>query len=291
VAEAKRTAMLAALARAAAHANRDPAVRGPDHLAIRYLGPPWTWVVRFAPVRRLVEEANELRLPGIYGFAWARTRYIDEVVAAELTRGLEQLVILGAGYDTRAFRYDDRLRGARVFEVDLPATSARERRLMPAAVGSAPDNLTFVPIDFNREALVDRLPAAGYDARRRTLFLWEGVSFYVTAQAVDAVLALVAGATPGSAVVFDYLHRGALEGARDFYGARSIPYFAARGEPFIFGLDAARLAEFVAARGLELIAQLEADELERRYLTSSAGKRVRRAAGCFGIAYARRPPS
>ncbi len=132
-----------------------------------------------------------------------RTLAIDEGVRAAITRGARQLVILGAGYDGRAWRMKE-LAGVKVFEVDHPATQGAKRE----KVGKLPPPIgivTFVPTNFEKESVRDVLPRAGYDDSIRTCWIWEGVVMYLTRDAMRATLAdIAARSAPGSTLIINY---------------------------------------------------------------------------------------
>src|SRR5512139_1939686 len=120
----------------------------------------------------------EWRGAGVNGFLAARDRYIDDVLQNSLSEGLQQLVILGAGYDSRAYRLN--LAGVNVFEVDHPATQADKLAKLQTSFGKIPEQVTYVPVDFNTQTLERCLLESGYDPKRKTLFIWQGVSMYLT---------------------------------------------------------------------------------------------------------------
>lgn len=205
------------------------------------------------------------RLPGAGTSAIARTRMIDEVVGQALRDKISQIVILGAGFDCRAYRLEA-IAAAKVFEVDHPATLglklARLREVHPAL----PGNVQYVEIDFNRQRLQQRLNEAGFDTSLPALFLWEGVTNYLTAEAVDLVLRYVGSCAEGSRVVFTYVHAGVLDGSVPFEGAETVMRdVKGLGEPWTFGLDPAGVAGFLRERGLELDCDASAREYRRRY--------------------------
>lgn len=203
---------------------------------------------------------------GQRAFVLARTRLIDEALAAALERGVEQVVILGAGYDSRAYRIPG-IERARVFEVDHPDTQARKRALLVPLVEPIPDHVCSVSIDFNREKLGDRLKEAGFREGRPCFVIWEGVTEYLDADAVDATLQLLARSTArGSEVVFTYLDLALLDGTRSFRGGKlHVAMIRRAGEPFTFGIDPATLGSYLARRGFELRDDAAGEELDRRY--------------------------
>ncbi len=200
--------------------------------------------------------AGLIRLPQIanwVGYMQVRTRLIDDQLRSFLAAGGRQVVILGAGYDCRAARFAALLAGARVFEIDHPATQARKRAVLDGA-GASPV-VRYVAWHFERRALGE-LPAAlaelGLDVARPTLTIWEGVTMYLSPAAIDATVAAVRGlGGDGSRLVFNYLTRQALERPRGL--ARVAAAAVARvGEPFTFGWDPAELPAWMAARGWRL---------------------------------------
>lgn len=216
------------------------------------------------------------RGPGVWEFLAARDRYIDDTLEACLAEGLEQLVILGAGYDARAYRFEALKSGVKVFEVDHPATQVAKLKKVAAIFGAPPAHVTYVPIDFDRETLAERLFAAGYDEGRKTLFIWQGVTFYLTAQAVDDTLAFVAGhSAPGSSIIFDYMDPRLLAGAPRHGEVSSMRrYRGLTGEGLAFGIPIDSIRAFLEARGFIQVRNADHTALEQAYLSGSRRGRV-----------------
>lgn len=287
------TAEAAAALRAAGSSARDELVRGPDRVAARFVesAPRLTCMVKVPVLRRLAPWAAERLLPGSYWYEMARVKHMDGVLRKEVAAGTQQLVILGAGFDSRAYRFADRLAGIPTFEVDHPATASVKRARVRRIFGALPRHVRYVDVDLSVDGqLEERLPAAGYRRDLRTLVIWSGVTPYIPAAAVDAVLAWVArGAAPGSSIVFDYAYREAIEGSGFFYGAAQLRQRVAEaGEPLRFGLERDKIAEFLTERGLELLSDLGPDELERSYLVRRE-RLAGRPYGFVAIAHARVP--
>src|SRR5262245_49273027 len=240
-----------------------------DNLADR-VALPWQRVLGLWP--RLAVRMLESGLPGAVGYFNARTQYFDAVLLQEARRGLEQVVILGAGFDSRSLRFAAELSSARVFEVDMPSVLAlRAERLLrgerPAAVA--------VPVDFEHDDLVALLDQHGYRATARSFFLWEGVSYYLPVEAVTAILRTVATHSgPGSGILFDYVTRAFVDGDYSTYGARELARGWRRlGDVNRFGMD--DIAAFVEPLGLRVQSDVNAAELDRRYLQPLRGLRLR----------------
>ncbi|WP_324715348.1 SAM-dependent methyltransferase [Carboxydochorda subterranea] len=145
-------------------------------------------LMRSAWMRRVAVRRMEGMLPGLYGAQVCRTRYIDDVVQSGTGHGIDQLVLLGAGLDTRPYRLPG-VGGVTVFELDLPALQVRKQARLRNCLRSLPDNVRFVPVDFDVDDLGTILAKAGFDRSRPAVFVWEGVTQYITeARAQDADL-------------------------------------------------------------------------------------------------------
>ncbi len=161
-------------------------------------------------------------------FFAARSRFAEDRVAVAVAAGVRQVVILGAGLDTFAYRnpYSD----LHVFEVDHPATQAWKRERLEAAGIERPETVTFVPVDFEIQDLASELAAAGFVRTDPAIFVWLGVVFYLTPDAARATLEYIAGQARPTEVIFDYLHPGDTEPERAHMRERAAR-LAAIGEP------------------------------------------------------------
>lgn len=216
---------------------------------------------------RLVPAAIDRRTPGARVSVLVRTRYIDELLEAAASDGVRQLVILGAGFDARAFRLEV-ARRLSVYEVDEPAIQARKREVIARRLDGSPTHVSWVPVDFEHDDLAGSLRGAGLDPAAPAMFVWEGVTPYLTPRAVDATLRAVAGlGARGSRVVFTYLHRAALEGRQALAGIAELSRAVKRSdEPFHFGLEPSEVADYVSERGFGLSEQVSSVDLAVRYL-------------------------
>lgn len=277
--DAIRSAETLATLRAVAHRDRSLATPCRDGFARLFLSAKNRLMLGLAPqplLRAMIEKAS----PGGYCFAVARTRHFDEALRAGLQRGIEQLVILGAGYDSRAFRFAEELTGVRVFELDHPGTQGRKLEALAAGKLRAPGNVTFIGIDFAKQSFRDLLPAHGFSRSAKTLFLWEGVSYYLPQQAVDDMLGFVAGCAPGSAIVFDYALQSFVDGDTSTYGGAEIArWLQSIGEPFLFGMHPAEAQGYLAGRGLRVTSHVGPADLEQLYLATQRGRSLGRTLG------------
>jgi methyltransferase (TIGR00027 family) len=214
---------------------------------------------------KLVLRAMDVWARGAQEFLTARPRLADETAAEMAAEGLEQIVLLGAGFDTMSLRIKEALRNVTIFEVDHPATQAVKREVI-GRIG-APENLRFVAVDFEQDDFVEKLRQAGFATERRSLVVWMGVTYYLTAQAMARALSQIAtlGAA-GMRLIFDYMLEEVVDGTARNRDARGKARIAARlGEPWLFGLKPAEVGDYLATFDFGLLKDYDADELRARY--------------------------
>jgi methyltransferase (TIGR00027 family) len=210
---------------------------------------------------------------GIYEYVCARTKVIDAVFLEALEARFAQIVLLGAGFDTRALRFAEHNHGTKIFELDVSTTQVPKLEIFRKKRLNIPPELIFASIDFDREDIFDVLTRAGYQDGQNTLFLWEGVCMYLSPRAVDGTLAFIQKhAAPGSQIVFDYIYASVLRQENRYYGEQGIFNTVAKaGEGWTFGLEEGEVEPFLAARGFEMLAHYTPVELEKLYLTAEDG--------------------
>lgn len=229
-------------------------------------------------IRHLLVYLLQRSAMGTPGMLLCRTRFIDEALILALQSGCQQVVCLGAGYDTRAYRIPG-IEATRFFELDLPIPQQLKRDHFQKVLGGLPKHVTFVPIDFNQQSISIELPAAGFNSDHKTFFIWEGVTQYITAEAVEDTLNFVSGSAPGSQVAFTYIERGIVDGlARSADDQRIMSRVERRGMPWIFGLESSELDAWLGRRGLKLSDQADASEYRKRYV-SPVGRQMQIYAG------------
>ena len=252
-----RTSILTAAARAFGSREPDASVRNPDWIAERLIGPAELALIADHPISKALDGDFQEAIsdPDVFGLIWlmlVRTRFIDELMQRAVRAGATQLVILGAGFDTRAHRFTELLKDASVIEIDYPTTQQYKKRRVEAVLGGAPDNLVYAPIDFARDSLGEVLRHAGFQPGRKTYYVCEGVSMYVPEEGMKQTLCEIAAeSAPGSALLLEYLNLGGLEFLRK-YPMGMIKNAFDWGEPFVFGVPDGQDREFFLEAGLEL---------------------------------------
>lgn len=267
--QASRTAEYMALFRAIESA-RPPARRlFADHFAQQFL----------RSSLRLAAELSRLPLlgniiPAIIDARWqgartsgiARTRLIDDLLIQALSAGVQQVVILGAGYDARAFRIPG-IGRVRVIEIDHPATLAAKRRRLQKLLGSFPHYVQFAAADFNRQSLEEIISGTSFDASLQTFFIWEGVTNYLTAAAVDAAFRSIRRIANRSTVLFTYIDKAVLDSDETFAKAKNLDRLLRQvSERWTFGFDPHEVGDYLQERGFVLDQDIGSVEYRARYL-------------------------
>jgi methyltransferase (TIGR00027 family) len=247
-----KTAVWVAAARAIGAKHPNPALRNPDDLAMRFLGSRERAILPDYPMDALdLDYASAMtqlgnRMP--VASLTFRTKTFDSAMLDALQAGARQVVILGAGFDSRAYRFGSQWPGVRFMEVDYPPTQEYKKQRVTAVLGSAPSNVSFVPVDFTKDRLIDQLVKSGFSRDEKAFFLWEGVTFYLPESAVRDTLRFVRdSAAPGSRIAFDYTisTEGNVNNSESMY--------ARWGEPWLFGFPPDGASAYVQREGLDVI--------------------------------------
>jgi methyltransferase (TIGR00027 family) len=250
------TALTVAFCRALAAKEDRPELKGPDYIAEIFLNVEAKALLGKGDTRAWA--IQNLVTPPLYGYFLARTAYIDSVFAHSCREGIPQIVFLGAGYDTRSIRYRDYIKNTKIYELDIPTTQKRKIDCLCEAGLKAPETLTYVPINFEKENILDVLLKSGYDPTIQSLFIWEGVMYYLTKSSVESILKFIAEQSGSkSRICFDCLN----EELQSVNAA----------EPFRFWMKSDELSVLLSDFGLKTIEVLDSAEMKKRYLTLSDG--------------------
>ena len=264
-----RTAFRAAAYRAA-HQVLEGGTIFCDPLAVPIVGLNAEAAVREAGS---TDSAHKMRL-----FIAMRTRFAEDALAAAVATGVTQVVVLGAGLDTFAYRspYGAKVR---VFEVDFPATQAWKRERLAEAGIAVPESLTFAPVDFERQTLAEGLAAVGFDDAQQTFFTWLGVVPYLTEEAVWATLGFISGVRGGTHVVFDYSDPPETlnEEVRAFHDRRA-QRVAELGERWVSYFEAEPLRQRLLEIGFLEVEDLRPGQMVERFFPGR-GKQLPRRGG------------
>ncbi|MFI9846338.1 SAM-dependent methyltransferase [Nonomuraea sp. NPDC051941] len=218
---------------------------------------------RWPAVRRWMIAASEKRAPGIWGAVLCRKRYADDKVTEAFRTGITQVVVLGAGLDTRACRLTPS--GGRAYELDLPANVEDKRQRLRTLSGGVPEHVRLIGVDFETDDLGGVLAEHGFQTGRPVVFVWEAVTQYLTEEGVRATLAFLSQATAGSRLLFTYVLRDFLDGGG--HGAMALyEEFVVKRRLWRFGLAPGEVGGLLASYGWVEREQVGAAEYRARYL-------------------------
>lgn len=241
-----------------------------DDMALSFLPAglrAFTQTTRWSVARRLLIQATDRSGPGLWANLTCRKRYIGDKLTQALPN-IDAVVILGAGLDTKGYRLA-RHSAIPVFEVDLPVNIERKRSVVRRALGTVPDSVHLVPVDFEHDDLATELARHGHVDAHRTFFVWEGVTQYLSADGVASTFTFLRSAAPGSRLAFTYVRRDFIDGTNR-YGAESLyRRFRVRSQIWQFGLDPDQVAPFIEPYGWQLIEQAGPDYLTEHYISPS----------------------
>lgn len=279
------TAEVAAGYRAVACKEYPSANIGSDFLAEHFMSRSHKFLLKFGFIRSLGIKKSRKFTPGGFEYVLARTAFFDHQLLNAVKKGAKQVVLLGAGFDTRAFRFAEQCSGCKIIELDIATTQNRKKKCLQQAEIAFPKNLTFASINFNLESLPDVLRQAGYDSELKTVFLWEGVSMYLEQTTVDATLQFVSECkNRKSMLVFDYIATIPNRDVDKYYGVKAWSKTWSKyrqAEPFKFTIDDSQIASYLNEMGLSIKAHLNEQEIQEHYLPQVRYKNLEKVTGWF----------
>lgn len=224
------------------------------------------WLYRMASLpagRQVAEALLDRAAPGARAAGVARTKWIDDEAAVALETAI-QLVLLGAGFDMRALRLPAAAH-AGAFELDHPETSLSKQAILKRAKRTLPERVRYIGIDFNRQSIAEVLLHAGFENSRPACLIWEGVTNYLTADAVDSALRQIRETAKGNMLIFTYIDRAVLDNPEQFFGAaKLVDRLRSYAEPWTFGLHPVELQSYLATRGFELLKDVSVADVWQR---------------------------
>lgn len=261
-----------------------------DPYAVHFLDPAMlAWAKTHPAEAEAMAEEMEEAMPGWSNTIRARVRFFDEIIENMPGEGFSQLVILGAGYDTRAYRIGTLKDRVRIFEIDRAETQARKTAILEQVLGSRMDHVSFIPIDMGHEHCWKALEGAGWSPDQKTLFLLEGLVMYLPRPAViDLFSGIARNAGAGSAVLFDFIPQSMVDGSSEAEGGQKIrAYTIMAGEPLQSGFAQDEIVPFLARHGFTGIQIIPSRDFGRMYYS---GKNAdRKISGLMTLAYATIP--
>lgn len=217
-------------------------------------------------VRKYLRWKIHKRLPGGFSSGVARTRYIDDLLQTAVNKGVKQVIILGAGFDTRAIRLEF-LHKLPVIEIDHPNTAKQKLGALQSQLGKLPANVRYYQIDFNEQSLDDLAQTRHIDLTIPTAIVWEGVTNYLSEQAVDGTFRFFSRFAQGSVIIFTYIHQQVLDDPKSFFGAEKLLNDLAEiEERWSFGFDPEELIMYCDKFGCTLLEDKGAVDYREMYM-------------------------
>ena len=278
-----RTAAMICASRAASFLDRNPNYHSNDHLAVKIL-PNFIRVLIHMPLFRKYF-IRFLTPIGVYEYVIARTKYIDDAFEKALVERFDQILMFGAGYDTRALRFQTKAQHTQIFELDSPHTQKAKIMQLRKRNLSIPSNVVFISIDFEKESLSQKLDMAGFQKNLKNLFVLEGLLMYLVSESVKNTFQTIKGyAGTGSRVVFDYIQASVLRNENTLYGESGLVKTVSKaGEKWQFGFEPSEINLFAADQGFEVSDHKCAQELEATYFQDTDGRLTGRVNGTHCI--------
>jgi methyltransferase (TIGR00027 family) len=227
--------------------------------------PPYRAISSRPAVAKRALQVLDWWAPGLHVHILLRARYADDTLRAAAQEGIDQVILLGAGFDSTSLRHGGR--PLTVYEVDSPPTQRSKRDRLDRHGLEPRNRVVYVPCDLERHSPRERLWEAGFPASRPVVIVWLGVSMYLTFEAFERALAeLGALSAPGSLLVFDYMDPAVIDGTTEHVGARRLARSVARrGEPYTMGLDPTSIEAMLQEHGFTLRDHARTRSLAERY--------------------------
>jgi len=278
-----RTAEMTCLSRAASSLETSYHYHSDDYLALRLLPGFFKMMIHIPLFRRFF--VHKIAPAGVYEYVIARTKYVDAAFETALAELFDQILLFGAGFDTRALRFHTETQHTRIFELDAPLTQQAKIQQYKRRNLSIHSNVVFIAIDFDKEPLSHKLDIAKFQKNRRSLFILEGLLMYLDQESVRATFQTIREyAGTGSRVVFDYVQASVLRHENTLYGEGGLAKTVSKaGEQWRFGIEPDEITSFAVAYGLEVSDHKCAQELEATYFQDVDGRLAGRVNGTHCI--------
>lgn len=225
---------------------------------------------------------------GIYEYVIARTKYMDSIFKKAVSDNFDQILIFGAGFDSRGIRFSNARSHTGIFELDVPVTQNAKIQQLEKRKIEIPSNIVFVSIDFAKENLEEKLSGAGFLRNKRSLFILEGLIMYLSEKVVRSTFQIIQRySAENSEVVFDYIYASVCREENQLYGEKEIFNTVKKaGEGWSFGIENGEIENFLKKYDFRLVEHLNSRNLEERYFRSDTGNIVGKINGTHCIAHA-----
>ena len=237
-------------------------------------------------LRNLIFKIIQNKAPGALSSGIARTKYIDDLLEQTISDGVEQVIILGAGFDTRALRLNF-LKKFSIIEIDHPATSNIKIKKLENKIGNLPSNVKYYQLDFEKQNLTDLATKYNLNLDIPTTIIWEGVTNYLNQEAVNKTFEFIQKFSDKTYIIFTYIDKLVLENPQAFQGTEQLfKNLKKSEEPYTFGIQPDKLSEYLNKFDLKLIENKSADEYRNKYMPERTN--LNKGYEFYRVAYAKR---
>ena len=284
--KSSRTADYTCMYRAASYLEKNELYKSEDYIAPRLL----RGLIKF-PVKYKLINYNWIFFPkGIYEYVIARTKYIDNIFKEAVENGIEQILIFGAGFDSRAIRFAEKNVNTKIFELDSLHTQTVKIEQFRKKDISIPKNTIFIPMNFHVDSVSEKLALNGFKRNKATLFIMEGILMYLNKEVVDKLFKLIYKlAVTESRVIFDYIHASVLRRENIYYGEKDIyKKVNSLREPWLSGIEKGEMKAFLKNYNFNLIQNLNSEDLEKMFFRDEYGNIMAKINGTLSIAHVKK---
>jgi methyltransferase (TIGR00027 family) len=283
--KSSKTAAYTCMCRASSYFESNVYYKSDDYIAVKLL----PRLIKFLLELKILNLKGRISPEGIYPYVIARTKYIDSVFEDSVKNGFGQVLIMGAGFDSRAIRFTSSKEiKVKVYETDTNYTqNAKIKQFKKRKIG-IPENNIYISVDFNKEDLRSRLYDLKFDPNKKTFFILEGLTMYLSPDAIDETFKTIFDySAPGSIIVFDYVYASVLRKELKYYGESAIFKRVKKdGETWTFGIEEGEIEYFLNSYNFSLLEHLDSSIIENRYFRNESGILVAKVNGTHCIVLA-----
>lgn len=260
-----RTAEMNCSLRAASFFEKDTKYNSDDYIAPKLLPKLLLPIVKSKLIRKLIMEY--ITPKGIYEYIIARTKYFDEVTEKALSNNFNQIFIFGAGFDSRAIRFGRLNKTTIFYELDAYHTQNAKIEQYKKRNINIPENLIFIPINFNNENIRDKLDKCGFNRNKTSLFLLEGLLMYLDENAVIDIFKIIKEfSVTGNWLIFDFIFKSVLRKEKKYYGESDIYKKVNKyNEAWKFGIEDKDVKKYFEKMGFKVLDISNSKKLEKKY--------------------------
>lgn len=283
--KSSKTATYTCMSRAASYLEKNPRYKSDDYIAVKLL-PKF---IKFLIKNNILSLKGRISPKGIYPYVIARTKYIDHIFRESIDKSVEQVLIMGAGFDSRGVRFSGLSGNIKVFETDINYTTEAKLKQYKKRRIHKPENNIIIPVDFEKEDPRTKLTEYGFGKNKKTLFILEGLIMYLSEDTVRETFEFIHEYSgPDSEVVFDYLNASVLRLENRYYGESDIYRRVTKdNERWLFGIEDGQIDNFLKSLNFDRIEYFDSTALENKYFKVESGKIIAKINGTHCLVLAK----